>query len=139
VDLPARLSFVTLGVSDLGRAIAFYEALGWPRTVHDADGVAFFRLGGDVVLSLFPYEELVADARIEGGPPKPPFPGISLAVNVDSEEAVDTALAAAEAAGARILKPGTRAEWGGYTAYFADPDGHPWEVAWNPQYPDGFS
>lgn len=103
-----------------------------------AEGVSFFNVGGDVVLALFPYDDLVADARIDDAPAKPSFPGMSLAVNVGSPEEVDAALRAAEAAGARVLKRGTRAEWGGYTAYFADPDGHPWEVAWNPGYPDGF-
>lgn len=136
MNLPARLSFVTLGVRDLDRATRFYEALGWRRSSRSVEGeVSFFKVGGDVVLALWGYDNLVDDTQVADAGPKPGFPGVALAINVDSEDDVVAALAAAEVAGARILKPGTRAEWGGFTGYFADPDGHPWEVAWNPGYP----
>lgn len=135
MNLPPRLSFVTLGVADLARATRFYDALGWPRSSASVDGVvSFYKVGGDVVLALFPYDELVADARVQVVP-KPLFPGMALAINVGSADEVVAALAAAEAAGAHILKPGEPTDWGGFAGYFADPDGHPWEVAWNAGYP----
>jgi catechol 2,3-dioxygenase-like lactoylglutathione lyase family enzyme len=125
-----RLSVVTLGVADLDRAQAFYEALGWRRGNSHAD-VAFFQLNG-IVLSLFSREHLAADAQVDAGGGG--FSGISLAYNARSREDVDAALAEAERAGARILKPARDVFWGGYSGYFADPDGHLWEVAWNPEW-----
>lgn len=131
-----RLSVVTLGVADLARARRFYEALGWRRG-NEHDEVVFFQAGG-MVVSLFARAALAADAGIAdagGG-----FGGIALAYNARSKEEVDAALAEAAAAGAEILKPAQETFWGGYAGYFADPDGHPWEVAWNPGWtiaPDG--
>ena len=129
-----RLSLVTLGVADLGRSRAFYEALGW-KPAFANEGVVFFQLGG-MVLGLWSREELAKDA----GLPAPPQPGaIALAQNLRSREEVDRLLAEAEGAGAKI-KPAHATEWGGYSGYFADPDGHPWEVAHNPFWtiePDG--
>lgn len=127
-----RLSLVTLGVRDLERARRFYEALGWSRSLKDAGGVCFFQLGG-IVLSLWDRSELAKDANLPDGPPG--FPGMALAHNCRSRDEVDRALAEAEAAGARILKPARDTFWGGYAGYFADPDGFPWEVAWNPDFP----
>lgn len=125
-----RLSLVTLGVADLPRAVAFYEALGWTRGNRHPE-IAFFQLNG-IVLALFPRAALAEDAGLaaEGGG----FGGIALAYNARSREDVDAVLAEAKAAGARILKPAADAFWGGYSGYFADPDGHPWEVAWNPEW-----
>jgi len=123
-----RLSLVTLGVDDLARARAFYEeGLGW-RAADAPEGVVFYQLPG-MAFALWSRSELAADARtpVDGS-----FSGISLACNQRTEDDVDRVLAQAEAAGARILKPGVRAEWGGYSGYFADPDGHVWEVAFNP-------
>jgi catechol 2,3-dioxygenase-like lactoylglutathione lyase family enzyme len=122
-----RLSLVTLGVADLGRAQRFYEALGWKRGNRD-DGVVFFQLPG-MVLALWSRASLAADARVADGGG---FGGITLAYNTHSKADVDATLAEAKAAGARLLKPAEDTAWGGYSGYFADPDGHPWEVAWNP-------
>lgn len=128
-----RLSFITLGVADLARSQAFYQALGWtPSSYGDGKGIVFFQLGG-LVLALFPREELAEDANVsaEGSG----FSGITLSHNVRSEAEVDATLAEAVAAGARLLRPGSRVFWGGYMGYFADPDGHNWEVCFNPQVP----
>jgi len=128
VSLPPRVSLVTLGVEDLARAIAFYTALGWER-VGEEDAVAFFRTAGPV-LALWSTESLADDAQVDGT--RGPFDGIALAINVESEAAVDEGLAVAVAAGATLLKVAERVFWGGYSGYFADPDGHAWEVAYNP-------
>jgi len=127
-----RLSFVTLGVSDLARATRFYEeVLRLPRIPIEAD-VSFFELG-KTWLSLYSRELLAADAGVAATGSG--FAGFSLAHNVRSDKEVDQLLAEVAAAGGKIVKPGKRAEWGGYSGYFADPDGFLWEVAWNPQFP----
>jgi uncharacterized protein len=124
-----RLSLVTLGVTDVGRARRFYEdGLGWRRG-NDHPDVVFFQLGG-MVLALWGREALAEDARLPGAGSG--FGGIALAYNTRSREEVDEVLKEAEAAGATILKPAEDTVWGGYSGYFADPDGHLWEVAWNP-------
>ena len=123
-----RVSLITLGVADLGRAQRFYEALGWKRGNTD-EGVAFFQIPG-AVFALWSRAALAEDARVTDGGAS--FGGITLAYNARSKEEVDAVLAEAEAAGAAILKPAEEVFWGGYSGYFADPDGHPWEVAWNP-------
>jgi catechol 2,3-dioxygenase-like lactoylglutathione lyase family enzyme len=125
-----RLSVVTLGVADLERSRRFYEALGWKRGNRN-ESVVFFQLNG-IVLSLFSRRELAADAKLSAAGNG--FGGITLAYNARSREDVEAVMAEAEAAGARILKPPEDAFWGGYSGYFADPDGHPWEVAWNPEW-----
>ena len=129
-----RISLITLGVSDLERALRFYrDGLGWPVSSASVEGVvAFFRTGG-TVLALWSRTALAEDAHLP--PEGSGFGGIALAHNVRTREAVDAVLAEAVAAGGRVLKPGTEAEWGGYSGYFADPDGYPWEVAWNPGFP----
>lgn len=129
-----RVSLITLGVRDLERARRFYrDGLGWPEAGGASDeGVAFFRLRG-IVLSLYPREDLAADARLD--PAGTGFSGIALAHNVRERDDVEAALAEAEAAGASILRPAEDAPWGGRSGYFADPDGHTWEVAWNPGFP----
>ena len=125
-----RLSLVTLGVGDLARARRFYgEGLGWREIEPRREEIAFFQLAG-MGLALWPVDELAADAHL---PPRAAgFGGITLAINLATPEAVDTALAQAEQAGGRLLKPAAKVFWGGYSGYFADPDGHPWEVAHNP-------
>ncbi len=126
-----RLSLVTLGVADLERARRFYEeGLGWRRRNAHAE-VVFFQIGG-AVLALWSRAALAADARLPDSGVS--FGGIALAYNTRSREEVDQVLAEAKAAGATILKPAEDAFWGGYSGYFADPDGHPWEVAWNPEW-----
>jgi predicted lactoylglutathione lyase len=114
-------------VADLGRAHRFYEALGWKRGNTD-EGVVFFQMPG-AVLALWSRASLAEEAGlVDGGG----FGGIALAYNARTKSEVDAVLAEAKAAGARILKPAADTFWGGYSGYFADPDGHPWEVAWNP-------
>lgn len=133
--MDARISLVTLGVADLARALRFYrDGLGWPLSSASGGDVAFFRTGG-VALALYPRVALAADAHL--APEGSGFGGITLAHNVATREQVDVILAEAVAAGARLLKPAHEAEWGGYSGYFADPDGYPWEVAWNPYFPLG--
>jgi uncharacterized protein len=127
-----RLSIVTLGVSDLKRSREFYEHLGWRRSMVKAEGVVFFQTGG-MALALFPRNELAKDATIAADGQG--FSGMSLAYNTRSREEVDSVLAEARNAGATILKPAEQAFWGGYSGYFADPDGFLWEVAWNPDFP----
>ena len=128
-----RLSLVTLGVADLQRAIAFYEGLGWTRSMRAAEGVAFFQLGG-MGLSLYPLPDLAADAGVDETP-LPSWRGIALAHNVRRREHVDSIVEQAAGLGGSIVKPPEEKFWGGYGAYFADPDGHLWEVAWNPGFP----
>ncbi len=134
MGVPARISLVTLGVADVARASAFYEALGWRKSSASQEGeVAFFDVGG-VVLSVWSHDSLAGDANLAPG--AAPDPGShALAINLGSRAEVDAALAAAAAAGARILKPAAEVFWGGYSGYFADPDGHCWEVAHNPGFP----
>lgn len=133
--VPARLSIVTLGVADLARSIAFYEGLGWERRASSVPGViAWFGLGA-TYLGLFPRDELAADADIVDPGPAPRFSGVALAMNLESDAEVERVMAEAEAAGATVLKPPHMAIFGGLSAYFADPDGHAWEVAHNPGFP----
>lgn len=127
-----RLSIVTLGVEDLQRSREFYERLGWKRSMSKAEGIVFFQAGG-MALALYPRDELAKDANVSAQGDG--FRGISLAYNARNRAEVDTVLNVAEAAGARILKPAQEAFWGGYSGYFCDPDGFPWEVAWNPFFP----
>ena len=127
--LKPTLSLVTLGVADLERAKAFYTALGWTPLQLASEGVVFFELDG-IMLSLFPRVELARDAGVEDS--KPGFSGISLAHNVGSQEEADAALAHALSCGAKLVKPMQKVFWGGYSGYFADLDGHLWEVAHNP-------
>ena len=117
-----RISLITLGVADMARARRFYETLGW-RASGPGEGVTFFQAGG-MILSLYGREALAADAHLpaEGSG----FGGITLAYNVRERADVDRVLTEAKAAGAIILKPAEDAFWGGYSGYFADPDGHPW-------------
>lgn len=133
--MDSRISLVTLGVADIARARRFYEALGWQASGASSADVVFFHTGG-AVLGLWSRTALAEDAGLpsvaeESGR----FGGIALAHNVPSRAEVDAILAEAERAGGRILTPAHDAFWGGYSGYFADPDGHPWEVAWNPHFP----
>jgi len=127
-----RVSLITLGVADLGRSSEFYERLGWRRSMAKAEGVVFFQVGG-MALALYPRTELAKDAGI--APEGSGFSGIALAYNTRSREEVDSVLAEAQAVGAKVLKPAEEAFWGGYSGYFADPDGFAWEAAWNPSFP----
>ncbi len=123
-----RLTVITLGVSDIRASIAFYEALGFARKFRaTGEAVAFFDTGG-IVLALFPWDQLAQDATLPGHPRPKTFRGSTLAWNCRSAEEVDTVLDFAIAKGASMLKPAHRTDYGGYSGYFADPDGHPWEV-----------
>ncbi len=127
---PARISIITLGVSDLAVSSAFYEALGWIKAASSTDTIAWFPTA-DSVLGLYPREELARDANL-AAEPVAPFGGVTLAINVEGEDDVDHVIAQAIDAGATLLRAPEHADWGGYRGYFADPDGHPWEVAHNP-------
>lgn len=127
-----RISLLTLGVRDLARSRAFYEELGFAASSASTEDVAFFQLGG-VALGLFGWDSLAEDARVD--PAGDGFRGVTIAYNVRSKDEVAPMLAAAEGAGGRIVKPAQDVAWGGHHGYFADPDGHLWEVAWNPFFP----
>ncbi len=125
-----RLSLITLGVSDLGRARAFYEALGWTTGAAPADDVVFFQAGG-MILALWDRKRLAEDSgvRDRGG-----WGGVTLAHNVRSPDEVDAVIEEARAAGAAVPREPGETFWGGYSGVFVDPEGHPWEVAYNPRW-----
>lgn len=134
--VPPRVSLVTLGVKDVARSTAFYVALGWPLSSASVPGdVSFFKTAGGL-LALWNEDSLSADAGSPGTPGADRLDH-ALAINVESREEVDAALATAVAAGAHIARPALETDWGGYNGYFADPDGHLWEVAHNPFWPIG--
>jgi catechol 2,3-dioxygenase-like lactoylglutathione lyase family enzyme len=123
-----RVSLVTLGVADVGRARAFYEELGWTTSAEPDADVVIFQAGGAIV-ALWDRARLAEDSVVTDGGG---WGGVTLAHNVRSPAEVDAVLAQAEAAGAEIGRPGAETFWGGYSGVFLDPDGHPWEVAHNP-------
>jgi uncharacterized protein len=131
-----RITVITLGVRDLDRALAFYrDGLGWPTegvvgTEFEGGAVVFFHLTGGGILALFPRQELARDANLPVADPGPP--AFSLGHNVGSRAEVDQILAQAERAGATLTEPAHDRFWGGYSGYFRDPDGHLWEIAWDP-------
>ncbi|MEV0805300.1 VOC family protein [Micromonospora sp. NPDC050200] len=123
-----RISLVTLGVADLPRARAFYERLGWRG--QEVEETVFFQAGG-LALVLWGRDKLAADAGVPDTDPG----GVTLAQNVRSRAEVDDVLATAAQAGARITRPAAKTFYGGYAGCFTDPDGHVWEIAWNPGFP----
>jgi catechol 2,3-dioxygenase-like lactoylglutathione lyase family enzyme len=125
-----RLSLITLGVSDLARARTFYEALGWTTGAAPDDDVVFFQTGC-MIVALWGRDQLAEDSAVSdtGG-----WGGITLAYNARDRGEVDAVMAEAEAAGATIGRPPGETFWGGYSGIFLDPDGHPWEVAHNPNW-----
>jgi catechol 2,3-dioxygenase-like lactoylglutathione lyase family enzyme len=125
-----RVSLITLGVSDLDRARAFYEGLGWRTGAAPADDVVFFQAGA-MIVALWDRSRLAEDSGVEdpGG-----WGGVTLAYNVRSPSEVDAVIEEARAAGGTIAREGARTFWGGYSGVFIDPDGHPWEVAHNPHW-----
>lgn len=138
MSVPNRVSLVTLGVSDVEGAAAFYERLGWTRSSASVPGVvAFFATTTGTVLGLYGAADLADDAALPASAGPAAFRGVALAINVASPAEVDEVLNVARDAGATVTKQGTRAEWGGYSGYFTDPDGHAWEVAHNPGFPLG--
>ena len=131
-----RVTVITLGVSDLDRARAFYEALGWRSNTPPEMEVAFFQAGG-LVVSLWDRQKLAEDSGVEPGEG---YGAVTLAYNVASPAEVDGVIGQARDAGASITREPGETFWGGYSGVFADPDGHPWEVAHNPRWtlgPDG--
>jgi uncharacterized glyoxalase superfamily protein PhnB len=128
-----RISFITLGVRDFQHALKFYrDGLGFPLSSASKDDIAFFKTGG-VVLALYPSDKLAEDALVP--PAGSGFRGVTLAHNVRRREEVSEVLALAAAAGGTITKPAQDTFWGGHAGYFSDPDGHLWEVVWNPFFP----
>jgi uncharacterized protein len=126
------LHIITLGVKDVNRSRSFYtEILGWAPSSASNNGVAFFQAGG-VVLSLYPRNALAEEASI--GSEGSGFSGVTLAYNTRSEQEVNEVIEDLRSKGVTILKQPQKAFWGGYHAYFADPDGNPWEVAFNPYF-----
>jgi uncharacterized protein len=133
--VPARISLVTLGCENLTVLTEFYVALGWPQVVPAEEGVSFFRMAGSI-LSLYPAADLAADAMVAVERTANEFrTRHSLAINVASPAEVDAVLAHVLEIGGRVVKVGQAAFWGGYSGYFADPEGNLWEVAHNPFWP----
>jgi len=128
-----RITLVTLGVADVAASRAFYQRLGFTASPAGNDDVAFFDAQG-VVLGIFGHDALAEDAHLPHHPP-PAFRGVSIAWNAASQAETDAIIAHAVACGATLLKPPEKVFWGGYSGYFADPDGHLWEVAFNPFFP----
>lgn len=129
--IPPRVSLITIGAHDIATLRQFYAALGWKESPISQEGFAAFETGGGV-LALYPFDDLAADACVPPPVRRESFRGVTLAINVASGPEVDAAIADARAAGAQILKEPTDADWGGRTAYFADPEGNIWEIAWMP-------
>lgn len=125
-----RVSLITLGVRDVASAKAFYERLGW-KCGNDHPEVAFFQLGG-TIFGLWNADMLADDAKLPRE--RSAYSGVALAYNGRDKEEVDRVFGQAVEAGAKALKPPHETFWGGYSGYFSDPDGHVWEVAWNPQW-----
>lgn len=129
-----RVSLITLGVRDLDRARRFYEqGLGWKASSVSVEDTRFYQLAGGVVLGLYARDALAKDAKLADTGSG--FGGITLAHNVAERDQVDRVIAALIEAGGRLLKPAEDAFWGGRAGYVADPEGHPWEIAWNPGFP----
>ena len=126
-----RLSLITLGVADLERARSFYTALGWNSNTDPSLDVCFFQ-AGCMIVALWGRDALAEDSGVtdSGG-----WGGIALAHNVGSPEEVDRVIEEARSAGARIGREPGETSWGGYTGVFVDPEGHPWEIAYNPGFP----
>ena len=136
MPVPPRVSLVTLGVKDVARSTAFYVALGWPLSSASIPGdVSFFKTSGGL-LALWNEDLLAEDAGLPGAAAADRR-SHALAINLESREEVDVSLATAVAAGGRITRPAKATDWGGYNGYFADLDGHLWEVAHNPFWPIG--
>ena len=125
-----RLSLVTLGVRDLKNARAFYEALGWTTGAKPEDDVVFFQAGG-IIFALWDRALLAEDSAVQDGGG---WGGVTLAYNVRSPEEADAVIEEARRAGAHIAREPAKTFWGGYSGVFVDPDGHPWEVAHNPNW-----
>lgn len=134
MTIPQRISIVTLGVTDLAASTAFYASLGWKQSASSEDTITFFQMQGSV-LGLYEHHALADDAQVPAAPfvdGAQGFRGVTLAINLDSVEAVDEIFAEWVAAGATAMVAPHTASWGGHSSYVADPDGHLWEIAHNP-------
>lgn len=129
-----RISIVTLGTNDMDRAVAFWEAMGWPRRAKAFTAIAMFQCG-PVAFAIYPFDKLADDCGMTDRGVG--FGGFTIAQNLPSKAAVDALLEKAVANGGTLQKPAHEAFWGGYSGYFLDPDGHPWEAAYNPFVPMG--
>lgn len=128
--MKARLNIITLGVKDLNKSKQFYkDALGWAPTKDSDDNIVFFNHGG-IILGLYPLDKLAEDAMLSAE--RNGFSGVTLAINLDKKEAVQELYDAVIKNGGKSLVEPRDTFWGGYDAYFADPDGHAWEIAWAP-------
>lgn len=132
-----RISIITLGVRDLKKSRKFYDALGWKMSTNDeeAENIIAYNMSNGVALGLFGYDALAHDANVDADGSG--FRGVTIAYNVDNKEDVATVLTEAEKAGGKIVKSAQDVFWGGHSGYFSDPDGHLWEVAYNPFSPLG--
>ncbi len=135
-DVAPNFAIVTLGVTDLDRSVRFYSGLGWEQRGDITQGIVWFKTSGTWI-GLFGYGDLAEDAHLEPVPHEdlPDYRGITLAVNLPSEHAVDLAFVRVREVGGTIVKAAARTPWGGYSGYFADPDGTLWEIAYNPGFP----
>ena len=133
MTVPAHLSVVTLGVADVAASTSFYESLGWQRLSGSDHEISFFQVGG-AVIGLFGRTALADDAAVS--PHGDGFRGVTLAINLATIELVDAAFESWAAVGGAVLKPPHLVTWGGYSGYVADPDGHLWELAFNPHSPE---
>ncbi len=129
--IPARTTVITLGAHDMAAMRAFYRGFGWREARNSSDEFASFLTSG-AILALFPFEHLAKDARLAPSDIGTRFRGVTIAINVESRELVDSTIDELRAAGARITKEPEDASWGGRSAYFADPEGNAWEVVWAP-------
>ncbi|MBK8458156.1 MAG: VOC family protein [Phyllobacteriaceae bacterium] len=134
MTLSPRITLITLGVADVAASTAFYQRLGWRLSPASNEHISFFGLDG-TKLGLFSRQSLADDAHVENSPPG--FSGVTLAHNCNSQAEVDAAYAFALSCGATAAKMPEKVFWGGYSGYFADPDGHLWELAFNPFMPLG--
>lgn len=131
--LPQRVNLITLGVGDVASSTAFYQRLGWKRSEKASSADISFMVLNNLVLGLYGRKALAAEMNRDGEAAG--AGAFSLAINLESVEAVDAAMETAVKAGARVLAPARKMHWGGYSGYFADPDGHAWEIAHNPFFP----
>ena len=128
--VPPRISIVTLGAHDMSTMRSFYRSLGWKEQDSASDEHSMFHTAGGV-LALFPFDHLAADANVPAAPAGD-YRGFTLAINLESREKVDDAFKSLKDLGVRITKEPQDVFWGGYSGYFADPEGNLWEIAWNP-------
>jgi len=131
MSVPARVTVFTIGAHDMHAMRAFYRGLGWTEVPSSSDEFATFRTSG-VILALFPFEELAKDGHVPAGQPTTAFRGVTVAINVESKEAVDATAEDVRRAGGRITKEPEDVFWGGRSAYFGDPEGNLWEIVWAP-------